>query len=164
MPRQPTRPSMPAVSHPVSEDTDPGGVRHRSCGPGRAALAATEQLSRRLDDHVTESDDQSRAIRGDIREVRGEVKLINSHVGDLRVDVAKMSASVDNIQSTLADQKEMTHVRMIAEVETGKAEKIAVIEDATDRKRARRAVWIRAAIVGIGLGGTILGMLVEHYR
>lgn len=162
MPRQPTRPSMPAVS-PPSDDTDPGVTRHRSCGPGRAALTATEQLARRLDDHVIESDDQSRTIRGDIQDVRAEVKEINTHVGDLRVDVAEMSSRVDHIQTSIDDQRAVTHMRMIAEVEAGKAEKIAVIKDTTDRKRAHRAIWVKVAIVIIGLAGTIFGMIIGHY-
>lgn len=163
MPKQPTKPSMPAVN-PLGEDADLGSARHRACGPARAALARTGELSRRLDAHAAEDDEQVRALRDDIGEVRGEVRAVNDHVGDLRVDVAKTLSVVDNISATLADQREIKHVRMIAEVETGKAAVIAGIEDEADRKKARRAFWLKVGVVVVGLVGAVAGMLIEHYR
>ena len=130
-----------------------------------------EQLAGRLDDHVTmdnEQLDNLRAevadVRGDIHEVRGEVKEINNRVGDLRVGMAKMTATVDNINGALIDQKEIRHVRVVAEVETGKAAQIATIEDAADGRKARRAFWLKVGVAIVTVVSTLLGMLIEHYR
>ncbi len=130
-----------------------------------------EQLSERLDDHVTTDNEQLgnlRAevadVRGEIHEVRGEVKEINNRVGDLRVSMAKVTATVDNINAALVEQKEIRHVRMVAEVETGKAAQIATIEDAADGRKARRALWLKIGIAVVTVVSTLLGMLIEHYR
>lgn len=170
-PKRPTKPSMSAVVMPVGEDTDPGSGRHRACLPGRTAYAMAEQLAERLDDHVTTDNEQLGIlrtevadVRGEIHEVRGEVKEINNRVGDLRVSMAKMTATVDNISAALVEQKEIRHVRMVAEVETGKAAQIATIEDAADGRKARRAFWLKVGVAVVTVVSTLLGMLIEHYR
>lgn len=170
-PKRPTKPSMSAVVMPVGEDTDPGSGRHRACLPGRTAYAMAEQLAERLDDHVTTDNEQLGIlrtevadVRGEIHEVRGEVKEINNRVGDLRVSMAKMTATVDNISAALVEQKEIRHVRMVAEVETGKAAQIATIEDAVDGRKARRALWLKVGVAVVTVVSTLLGMLIEHYR
>lgn len=159
MPKRPTRP----MSAPVmpSEDTDPG---RRVCVSGHAALVQIEQLSRRLDDHAVVDDDRIASLREDISELKTDVKEVSNTVGDLRVDQAKMLSIVHNISTTLKEHHEVKHMRVLAEVETGKAEKIATIEDIADRKKMRRALWLKIGLAVIGAAGTALGMLIEHYR
>jgi hypothetical protein len=159
MPKRPSRPGFPAVIG----DAESSG-KHRVCGVGRAALARTEQLMQRLDDHVADDVDQLAALSRDVDAQRVEIRTVNNHVSDLRVDVAKMSSVVDNINETIAQQNEIKHVRLIAEVETGKVEKVAAIEDEVDRKKARRALLLKVAVAIVTGFGAALGMIIEHYR
>jgi len=161
MPKQPTKP-IPATR--PDDDDDLGSGRHHGCGPARAALARTGELSRRLDAHVAVDNEQVTAIRNDISEVRGEVREVSGHVGNLRVDVAKTLSAVDNLNATLGEPRQVQHVKMIAEVETSKATTIAGIEDAADRRKAKRAIWLKIAVVLVGLVGGVIGMLIEHFR
>lgn len=171
MPKHPTKPRMPTIEDP---DPGPGSERHRT----RQAFLAVERLSRQMDAHIAEDNEQLSALRGDVgevrgevkearddvAEVRGEVKSINTHVGNLRVDMVRVATAVEGMAATLDAQKEITHVKMIAEVETGKAEKIAVIEDDVDRKKAKRAFWLKVAVVVVTLIGAVAGALIEHFR
>lgn len=160
MPKQPSRPGIPIP--PVHEE--PGSGRHRACGAGRAAIARAEQLKQRLDDHIDEDDDRLGALSRDVDQVNRKVDVMNDHVGDLRVEVAKVTTMVGGISATLAAQDEIKHVRVIAEVETGKVEKIAAIEDAADRKKARRAFWLKVAVVVVGAVSGAIGILIESLR
>lgn len=156
-------PSKPGV--PVARDDDPdlGSGRHRSCGPARTALARTEQLRQLIDDHVDADAEKLGEISRDVDDVRAEVRSISTHVGNLRVDVAKTLSAVDTIRAELADQNQIKHVTMIAEVETSKAHKIATIEDTTDARKTRRAFWLKVGLAAIAGIGYLLGLLIERY-
>lgn len=158
MPKQPSRPGIPL---PPGDD-EPG--KHRTCGVGRAALARTEQLNQLLRDHIESDDDRLGELSRDVEQVTKKVDGMSDRFGDLRVDVAKMSSVVSGISVMLAEQNEIKHVRVIAEVETGKVEKIAAIEDEADRKKARRAFWLKVAVVVVGVLGAAFGILIEHLR
>jgi chromosome segregation ATPase len=161
MPKHPTRPGISVAG--TSEDAESSG-KHRTCGVGRAALARTQQLTQRLDEHAEEDGERLGELTRDVEQANKKIDTINERVGDLRVDVAKMSSVVHNISMTLAEQNEIKHVRVIAEVETGAAEKIAAIDLETDMKKTRRAFWLKIAIVIVGLAGTAVGVIIEHYR
>ncbi len=158
MPKRPTKPGFPAV-----EDNESSG-RHRVCGVGRAAIARTEQLAQRLEDHIEDSSDRFDGLTRDVESISQKFEMVNEHTADLRVDVAKVSTKLDSISSTLTEQNEIKHVRVIAEVETGKAATIAAIEDQNDRKKTRRALLLKVALVLVAAGGTVLGALIEHFR
>ncbi len=164
MPRHPTKPKIPVGQQ--AEDEDDASLSserhyHRSCAPARQAIAAVTKLSHQMEVHAADDNSQLSTLRGDVEEIRGDVGSINTHVGNLRVDMARVVTAVDGITATLDAQKEITHVKMIAEVETGKAEKIAVIEDDVDRKKAKRALWLKIAVLLVGGLGYVLGLLVE---
>jgi hypothetical protein len=167
MPKRSTKPSIPVVD--PSQDGDADAPRGRSTAG--VAVIKVDQLSRRFDDYVDSNDKQLEIVRediGDVREevgyVREDVKGVVTHVGNLRVDVARLTTVTETINTTLSEQNNIKHVRMIAEVETGAAEKVARIEDTADHKKAMRAFWLKVAIVLVGLLGTVGGMLIEHYR
>lgn len=162
MAKQPSKPGIPVPN----EDTDPGlgSGRHRGCVAGRLALAKAELLARDLEKHVDDDDDRLGGLTRDVEQVHRKVDAMDDRVGDLRVDVAKMSTVVDGISAAVTEQNEIRHVRVIAEVETGKVEKIAAIEDESDRKKSRRAFWLKVALVTIGAVGTVLGAVIEHFR
>lgn len=165
MPKQtPSRPDIPIPN----ETTDSGTARHRVCGTGRAALAKVAQLEQRLQDHADSDDDRLDGIGKDVDAVTRKVDTLNEHVGDLRVDVAKMSTTLETISSSITAQNEIRHVRVIAEVEadveTRKSEKIAAIDDAADRKKAWRALLLKAALIVVTAAGTILGILIARYH
>lgn len=164
MPKRPTKP-MPTV--PAEADSSESG-RHRSRPPGYASRSEVDQLERRVDEHI-ESDNQQLGLlrdevdeaRSEIREVRGEVKDVSGHVSDLRVDVAEVSTQVKNISSMLGDQLQIKHVKMVADVDLGKATEIAKIEDNNDRRKAFRSIWVKVCLIIIGW---IAGMLIERFR
>ena len=145
----------------LNDGTDPGS---RACVPGRTALARIEQLSQRLEEHAEEDDEKLIAVRDEIHEVRGDVREINVKLGDMRVDMAKTLATVNNMSSAMTEQQEIKRVRMISAIETNKAEKIAEIDDERDRKKAKRALWLKIGLVLLGLVSTGAGMFIEHYR
>lgn len=161
MPKHPTRPGVPAAE--ATTDAESSG-KHRTCGVGRAALARTQQLTQRLDEHVDEDGERLGELTRDVEQVNKKIDVMSDRVGDLRVDVAKMSSIMSNINASFAEQNEIKHVRVIAEVETGKAEKIAAIDLETDLKKTRRAFWLKVAIGVIGVAGTAVGAIIEHYR
>jgi hypothetical protein len=154
---------MPAVQ-PPDDGADLGSARHKACGPARAALSRSGDLARRLEAHVAEDSEQLGEIRGDLGEVRGEVRQLSGHVGDLRVDVAKTLTAVDNLTLVVGEQREIKHVKMIAEVETGTAAQIATIKDEADRRRTRRALWFKVGVAILTLLSGIAGALIEHFR
>lgn len=165
MPKQtPSRPDIPIPS----ETADHGTARHRVCGTGRAALAKVAQLEQRLQDHAESDDDRLDAIGKDVDAVTRKVDTLDDHVGDLRVDVAKMSTTLETINSNITAQNEIKHVRVIAEVEadieTRKSAQIAAINDEADRKKARRALLLKAALILVTAAGTVLGILLARYH
>ncbi len=163
MPKRPTKPSMSVPALPVDDDADLGSGRHR-CNRAASAIILVNQLSARLSEHVDVSEQALSEVRASVDDVRGDLGEVNGHVNDLRVEVAKISSTVDNIDSVLTEQQQINRARAIADVDVGKAEKLAEIEDTTDRKKARRAFWLKVGMVAVGLGGTVAGMLIEHYR
>lgn len=142
MPKQPTKPTMPAVGVP-SEEADLGSARHasRPCAPARAALAKVDALAARFDSHVEASSEQMSGISNDVR-------MLNNHVGDLRVDVARTQSTLDGISGQLAADKQVRQAQTLAE-----------IDDGNDRRKARRAFWTKVVIVLVGLLGGGLGAL-----
>lgn len=161
MPKQPSRPGIP-----IPPADEPGSGRHRACNVGRAAIARTEQLAQRLDDHIDEDDDRLAGLTRDVEVVHHKVDTVSDHVGDLRVDVARVSTVVDSIRSTLDEQNEIKRVRVVAEVnadvETRKTAQIVAIEDDADRRKARRALLLKVAYGLVVAAGTIIGALIEH--
>lgn len=164
MPKRPPTKPVPVIDPFDVEGAELGSGRHTRCVPARQATVAVAQLAQRFDDHVQTNDQQLGTIREGVAEAREEIKEVNRHVGNLRVDMGKTSLIVDNIRVEMSEQQQMKHIEMIASVETGKAEKIANIEDKNDRKKAVRAFWLKVLIVVIGLLGTVAGMTIEHYR
>jgi hypothetical protein len=154
---------MPAVQ-PPEDGADLGSARHRACGAARAALSRTGDVARRLEEHIAEDNEQLGEIRRDVGELRSESRELSSHVGDLRVDVAKTLSAVDNLTVAVGEQREIKHVKMIAEVETGKAATIAIIEDEADQRRTRRAIWLKVGVAVLTLLSGIVGALIEHFR
>ena len=152
-------------------DDDPGSGRHRACAPARAALARTDVLAHQLeeqsmllDEHAATDNNQLGAIRDQIHEVRAEQRVMGEHVNDMRVEVGKLSTAVAGFGTVLGEQREVKHMQVIAQVETSKVATIAEIEDKSDRRKARRAFWLKVAVILIGLVGTVLGMIIERYR
>lgn len=160
-PKQPSRPGIPI---PAGDDSDSGSGRHRACGLARVAIAKTERFAQRLDDHIDEDDDRLAALSRDVEQVSKKVETVSEHVGDLRVDMAKVSATLEGISSTLAEQNEIKHMRVIAEVETGKVAKIAEIEDASDRKRSQRAFWMKVLYGVVAALGAAIGALIRRFH
>lgn len=164
MPKQPSRPGIPIPPH----EEDQGSGRHRACSVGRLAIARTEQLSQRLNDHIDEDDDRLAGLTRDVDQVHRKVDSVSDHVGDLRVDVAKVSTVVESIKSTLEEQAEIKHVRVVAEVnadvETRKTAQIVAMEDDADRRKARRAFLLKVCLVLVAAAGTALGVLIERFR
>lgn len=178
MSKHPTKPGFP-----VNEEADLDSKRHRSCGPARQALAATEELSRRMDEHAAADTAQLSALGADVGEirddvkgldkriddvnkhvddVRDEVKQVSAHVGDLRVDMARTLEVVSSIGNTLADQREVRRVKMVAEVSTDTADKIAIIQDSADVKKTRREIWKKVVLSLIGLvAGYLTSLLIR---
>lgn len=144
MPKQPTKPTMPAVGVP-SEEVDLGSARHasRPCAPARAALAKVDTLAARFDSHVEASSEQMSGLSDDVRK-------LSSHVGDLRVDAARMQSTMDGISSQLAEDKQVRRAQTLAE-----------IDDGNDRRKARRAFWTKVAIVLVGFFGGGIGALIK---
>ena len=166
-PKHPTKPGIGVPEEEADSDVTSSG-RHRTCGVGRAAIARTAQLTQRLDDHIENDDDRIGFLVKDVESISQKFETVNEHVGDLRVDVAKVAVKLDGVAATLKEQSEVRHVRVIAElnaeVETGKAQKIAQIEDVVDRKKARRAILLKVALAFVAAAGAALGMLIENCR
>jgi hypothetical protein len=147
---------MPVVS--VSSEGADG--HNNRCLPAHTAIVMTGQLERRFDDYVDANNKQLDSVRDDICDVRDEFREINQHVGNLRLITAKVSSVMENINATLNEQQQIKYVKLVAEVETSKVEKIAEIEDTNDRKKSSRALWLKIFIVIIG----IASVFIEHYR
>lgn len=154
MPKRITKPSMPAVN---PDDGTERVVRNASVG---MVALKVDQLTQRFDGYVDVNDKQLDLVRGEVRDVKdevnglgGKIDGVEKHVGNLRVDVAKLTTTTENINIMVAEQQKIKTVTMIAEV-----------EDAADRKKAKRAFWVKVGVVFIGLVGTLAGMLIEHYR
>lgn len=174
MPKQPSKPGIPIPY----EHEEPGTGRHRTCAVGRAAAVRTEQLAQRLADHIESDDDRIGGVARDVDAVDRKVAAVDrkvdvldnkvdsmsNHVVDLRVSVARMTSAMDNISAEVAEQNAIKRVRVFADVETGKVEKITAIEDEADRKKARRAFWLKIAVVVVGIIGGAIGILIEHIR
>ena len=79
-----------------------------------------------------------------------------------------MTVAVGGITRTLAEQSELKHVRVVAEVnadvETGKVQKITAITSEADRRKEWRSFWLKVALAAIAGLGAALGALIEHYR
>jgi len=117
---------------------------------------------------MDEDDDRLGALTRDVDHVHRKVDAVSDHVGDLRVDVAKVSTVAESIRSTLDEQAEIKHVRVVAEVnadvETRKTAQIAAIEDDADKRKSRRAILLKVVLVLVAACGTVIGMLIERFR
>lgn len=165
MPKRSTKPVLPVVG---LGDPD---LPDRGRPSARMAAVRVEQLEQRFDDYTESNDKQMDLVRDDVREVRDKVDDVQdkidgvvNHVGNLRVDVAKLTTVTESISAAVTEQQKIKTVTMIAEVETSTAARVAQIDDTKDAKKARRALLLRIAVVIIGLLGTAAGMLIEHYR
>lgn len=165
MAKSPTKPGgHTTVSGSGHEDPDLDSGKYRTASLARSAIARTEQITQILDEHFEENNERFEACSRDIEEVREEIKIINKHVGDLRVDMAKTLIAVRNISEIVKKDNQIRHVAMIAEVEADKAQKIAAIDDAKEAKKARRTVLLKASLIVVAALGSLLGMLIERYR
>lgn len=154
MPKRSTKPAIPAVTAADREAESDGVPTHRQ-STGMVAIRV-DQLSQRLD----ATDKQAAQTHAEMRDIKEEVgglgeKIdgVEKHVGTLRVDVAKLTTTTEHINIALSDQRKIETVTMIAE-----------IDDAADRRKARRAFWLRVGGVVLTLLGALGGMLIEHYR
>lgn len=153
-----TKPTMSAVTPDDEGDTVAGRVV-MNASVGMVALKVG-QLTQRFDGYVDVNEKQVDMIRNEVREVKDEVNGIGDkidgvekHVGNLRVDVAKLTTTTENLNIVVNDQQKIKTVTMIAE-----------IDDAADRRKAKRAFWLKVGVVFVGLAGTIAGMFIEHFR
>lgn len=160
MAKSPTKPG----GHSVTDDPDLDTGKQRAMSLARSAIARTEQIVQRLDEHVQEDGDRFDGLSRDVDEVRTETRAISRHVGDLRVDMAKTLVVLRGIDEALAKSDQIKHMTLVAELETGKAAKIATIEDTKDSNKARRTVLLKVALGVVTAIGTLLGMLIERYR
>lgn len=125
----------------------------RSITPAAVAVVKLEQLSARFEEHSATDLEQFGQLRNDISEIRDETREIGTHVSDLRVNTAKTLTRLGSLHAVIEEQQKLRHV-----------EKIAEIEDTTDRKKAKRQVQMKIVVVVIGILGTAIGMLIEHIR